>query len=182
MAPGLIGIILGLCPIYQTTICLLTKSTSIRSTNPLNCCFSFNRTSLSIARAAIRPIPNGLLIPDRAPSHPVRLPEPTASFGLHSPEKPKRPGSGRLGPMNRQTNPRSWTDPLAPLTTRPVHPYSSSQRKRAFEVPIPRADPADCRGSHRPSASSGPTPGGSPERSAGRSRAPSVVAIHGPSP
>ena len=44
-----------------------------------------------IARAGIRPIPNGLLIPGPRPPPPGPTPEPTASFGLHSPEKPKRP-------------------------------------------------------------------------------------------
>ncbi len=52
---------------------------------------------------------NGL-IPAATPSHQVPLPEPTAPFGLLSRERPKRPGSGRLAPMNRPKNPRSWTD------------------------------------------------------------------------
>jgi hypothetical protein len=46
-------------------------------------------------------------------------------------QKPKRPGSGRLGPMNRQTNPRSWTAPLAPLTThRSVRTLPPSEKGR----------------------------------------------------
>ena len=59
-----------------------------------------------IARAVIRPTPNGL-DPGRDL---LGSPEPTAPFALHSPERPKRLGSGRLGPMNRPKNPRSWTD------------------------------------------------------------------------
>ena len=35
---------------------------------------------------------------------------PGRAAGRGRPERPKRPGSGRTGPMNRPKNPRSWTD------------------------------------------------------------------------
>jgi hypothetical protein len=68
----------------------------------------FNPTSTFIVRSSSREPP------------PIRfkLPEPTAPFAMHSPERPKCPGSGRLGPRKGPEHPASWTRRIVSLTTR----------------------------------------------------------------
>jgi hypothetical protein len=70
------------------------------------------------------------LIPARNPSHPVQLPEPTASFGCHSPERQNPPGSPRIRASRTAEGPGTSRilDPTDRVIDNPqVHRYSSSR-------------------------------------------------------
>ena len=85
-----------------------------------------------IARAAIRPIPNGLLIPGRAPPGSTPRADSLLWPALAREAKTPRIRAPRTdeGPTNPDPGPtaRAFDNPR-------VHPYSSSCRKMAFEIP-----------------------------------------------
>ena len=82
----------------------------------------------------LRSIPTGL-IPLRSPIPSGSAPEPTLPVGPRSPETPKPSETSRLGPRKGPKMPRSRPRTRMLDSSRAQH-YSTSWRKRAFEIPI----------------------------------------------